>query len=191
MERLGPNADIHAVRDAMARAADSTEDRMGQMTYDNCFTTGSCATRRCSDSAPTAGRSANIARSSAASATRCDARPRGERRPVLTDRMAYLLALPMVAARDRVVMNYAMTGQAPQDWRDALMPRTGRLDRNGNPQRLSLPTYIKDILSDWHDFPNTKKMLVSVRAQAESRGSASRPTSLTTRTFSHQGLQRG
>jgi hypothetical protein len=37
MERLGPNADIHAVRDAMARAADSTEDRMGQMTYDNLF----------------------------------------------------------------------------------------------------------------------------------------------------------
>jgi hypothetical protein len=59
------------------------------------------------------------------------------------------------------VMNYTMTGEAPQDWRDALMPRTGRLDRNGNPQRLSLPTYIKDILSDWHDFPNTKKMLVS------------------------------
>jgi hypothetical protein len=81
--------------------------------------------------------------------------------PVLTDRMAYLLALPMVTGAIGSLMNYAMTGQPPQDWRDAFMPRTGRLDANGNPQRISPPTYVKEWLSDWHDFPNVKKMLTS------------------------------
>jgi hypothetical protein len=41
------------------------------------------------------------------------------------------------------------------------MPRTGKFDANGNPQRISPPTYLKDFLSDWHDAPNLKKMLGS------------------------------
>lgn len=162
MLRLGPNADIHAVRDAMARAADATEDRMGQMTYDNLF-----YNRIIRDSALLGFRAYGwtfgkyrALFGGLADLTGTVSRLKADG-PVLTDRMAYLIALPMVAGAIGSVMNYAMTGQAPQDWRDALMPRTGRLDRNGNPQRLSLPTYIKDILSDWHDFPNTRKMLES------------------------------
>lgn len=162
MERLGPNADIHAVRDAMARAADATEDRMGQMTYDNLF-----YNRMIRDMALlgfraygwTYGKYRSLF-AGAADVIQTPGRIRaGE--PVVTDRMAYLLALPMVAGAIGSVMNYMMTGQAPNDWKDALMPRTGRTDRNGNPQRLSLPTYIKDLLSDWHDFPNPKKMFLS------------------------------
>jgi hypothetical protein len=163
LERLGPEADIHAVRDTMARAADATEDRMGQMTYDNLF-----YNRAVRDSALlgfraygwTYGKYRALA-GGISDVIHTPSRVRGGG-PVLTDRMAYLIALPMVAGGIGSLMNYMMTGEPPQDWRDALMPRTGNLDRQGNPQRLSLPTYIKDILSDWHDFPNTKKMLVSV-----------------------------
>jgi hypothetical protein len=43
------------------------------------------------------------------------------------------------------VLNYAFTGQGPQDLRDAFFPRTGGKDENGNPKRVSLPTYMKDI----------------------------------------------
>jgi hypothetical protein len=162
MDRLGPDADIHDVRGALARAADATEDRMGQMTYDNLFynrivkeaaligfraygwTFGKyrALLGGIGDTIRTPGRIAA-----------------GE--PVLTDRMAYLLALPMVTGAIGSVMNYAMTGQAPQDWRDAFMPRTGKLDANGNPQRISPPTYVKEWLSDWFDFPDLKKMLTS------------------------------
>ena len=162
MERLGPNADIHQVRDAMARAADATEDRMGQMTYDNLF-----YNRTIRDAALLGFRAYGwtfgkyrALFGGLADLTGTVSRLKADG-PVLTDRMAYLIALPMVAGAIGSIMNYAMTGQPPQDWKDALMPRTGKLDRNGNPQRLSLPTYIKDILSDWHDFPNTKKMLES------------------------------
>ena len=75
--------------------------------------------------------------------------------------MAYLLALPMVAGAVGSLLNYAMTGQPPQDLKDVFVPRTGKLDANGNPQRISAPTYLKDFLSDWHDAPNLKKMLGS------------------------------
>jgi hypothetical protein len=162
MERLGPNAEVHTMRDALARAADATEDRMGQLTYDNLF-----YNRAVKDVALVSFRAYGwtygkyrALLGGIADAINTPARIRdGE--PVLTDRIAYLLALPMVAAGIGSMMNYAMTGQAPQDWKDLFMPRTGKFDANGNPQRLSPPTYIKDFLSDWHDAPNLKKMLGS------------------------------
>jgi DNA repair protein RadC len=162
MERLGPNADIYAVCDALARAADSTEDRMGQITYDNLF-----YNRMIRDVALLAFRAygwtfgkyrALVGGISDVVQTPGRVRAGG---PMVSDRMAYLVALPMVVAGIGSLMNYWMTGQPPQDWRDAFMPRTGGLDRHGNPQRLWPPTYIKDFLSDWHDYPNTKKMLGS------------------------------
>lgn len=162
MNRLGPNADLHQVRDMLAQAADSTEDRMGMMTYDNLF-----YNRMVRDAALLGFRSygwtfgkyrALFGGIGDALSTVGRMKEGG---PLLTPRMAYLLALPMVTAGLGSFMNYVMTGEPPKDWKDALMPRTGKLDRNGNPERLSLPTYIKDILSDWHDFPNPKKMLQS------------------------------
>ena len=70
MDRMRPDADIHDVRAALARAADATEDRMGQLTYDNLF-----YNRVVKDAALLGFRAygwttANIARSWAASPTR-------------------------------------------------------------------------------------------------------------------------
>jgi hypothetical protein len=162
MDRLGPNADINAVRDAMARAADATEDRMGQMTYDNLF-----YNRIVKDAALmgfraygwTYGKYRSLL-GGVSDTLRTPARiAKGE--PLLTDRMAYLIALPMMTAAIGSTINYLLTGEPPQDWRDAFMPRTGKFDANGNAQRISPPTYVKDFLSDWHDAPNLKKMLGS------------------------------
>jgi hypothetical protein len=44
------------------------------------------------------------------------------------------------------------TGQPPQNLTDAFFPRTGGLDENGNPKRVSLPTYCKDIYG-WASNP--------------------------------------
>jgi hypothetical protein len=159
MRRLGPNADIHQVRAAMARAADAVEDRMGQMTYDNLF-----YNRAMRDIALLGFRAYGWQygkyRSLGGGIRETLQTPGRIARggEIVTPRMAYLAALPLVAGGIGSVMNYLNTGQAPQDWRDMLTPRTGRLDRNGNPERLSLPTYLKDLMSDWHDVPNLKKM---------------------------------
>lgn len=162
MNRLGPEADIHAVRAALARAADATEDRMGQMTYDNLF-----YNRVVKDAALsgfraygwTLGKYRAILGGIADTIRTSSRIAAGE--PVLTDRMAYLIALPMVTAAVNAAINYGFTGQAPQDWRDLAAPRTGRLDANGNPQRIVSPTYVKEWLSDWHDFPDLKKVATS------------------------------
>lgn len=38
-----------------------------------------------------------------------------------------------------------MTGEGPQDLRDVYMPRTGKINPDGTPERVMLPTYMKDI----------------------------------------------
>jgi hypothetical protein len=67
-------------------------------------------------------------------------------RPVdLTNRAAYVLALPMIHVALGSFLNYVFTGEGPQTLKDAFFPRTGEKDEKGNPQRVSLPTYMKDI----------------------------------------------
>lgn len=162
MDRLGPSADIHEVRGAMARAADAAEDRMGQMVYDNMFynkVVKDAALLGFRSYGWTYGKYRGLVGGIADTVNTPARIARGE--PVLTDRMAYLIALPMVVSAIGATMNYAMTGQTPQDWKDWMMPRTGKTDANGNPQRISPPTYVKDFLSDWIDAPDLKKMLGS------------------------------
>ena len=60
-------------------------------------------------------------------------------------KMDYALALPLVVGSLGALTNYLMTGEAPQDLKDLFAPRTGRLDPNGNPERVWLPSYVKDI----------------------------------------------
>jgi hypothetical protein len=63
----------------------------------------------------------------------------------LTNRAAYILALPMIHAAAGSFLQYVFTGQGPQTIRDAFFPQTGSKDEKGRPQRTSLPTYCKDI----------------------------------------------
>jgi hypothetical protein len=42
------------------------------------------------------------------------------------------------------VMNRLMTGENPKSLKDLYYPRTGGMDEKGNPQRVQLPTYIRD-----------------------------------------------
>ena len=150
LDRLPPGADVHTVRAAMARAADATEDRMGQMTYDNLF-----YNRMAKDLALISFRAYGwqlgkyrhlfgAAADTVASAKRIAA----GKMPELTHRQVYFLALPLVVGAIGGVLHRMFTGQNPDDWKDYLHPATGQLDANGNPKRLSLPSYLKDIESD-------------------------------------------
>jgi hypothetical protein len=68
------------------------------------------------------------------------------KRPVeFTSRMAYTTSLPVLIGFTGGIMNYLMTGEPPQELTDYYFPRTGQLDEYGHPQRISLPSYMKDI----------------------------------------------
>jgi len=149
LERLGPNASLDDTREAMRKAWDSVDNRMGQVVYDNLF-----YNRAIKDLALLSFRAygwqlgkyregfgavADAARAAGAVA-------KGER-PELSHRMAYAASLPVMVGLIGGTLNYLMTGQRPQDWRDYFMPRTGQKDVNGNAARLNLPSYMKDVLA--------------------------------------------
>jgi hypothetical protein len=151
MDRLPPGADVHAVRAAMARAADATEDRMGQMTYDNLF-----YNRVAKDLALITFRAygwqlgkyrhlIGAARDTAANVKQIAS----GQMPNLTHRQLYFLALPLVVGAVGGVLHKLFTGQNPQSAMDYFHPSTGQQDANGNPKRLSLPSYMKDLEADF------------------------------------------
>ena len=68
----------------------------------------------------------------------------------MTDRMAYTAALPMTTALYGAIITYLFTGEGPQEIKDYFFPKTGRDTREGFPERLSLPTYMKDVVEYYH-----------------------------------------
>lgn len=67
------------------------------------------------------------------------------KKPVMTDKMAYTISLLVVTGLINGVMTKLLTGENPKDGMDLLAFRTGRTDEQGNPERMLLPTYAKDI----------------------------------------------
>jgi len=70
--------------------------------------------------------------------------------PTMTHKMAYVAALPIVAGVWGATLQYLMTGERPKELKDYFFPRTGRLTKDGYPERLSPPTYMKDMAEYYH-----------------------------------------
>lgn len=60
-------------------------------------------------------------------------------------RTAYVMALPIIAGLYGSIYQYLATGKLPEEPRDYWFPKNGGIDKNGQPARVSLPTYMKDI----------------------------------------------
>jgi hypothetical protein len=142
-----PNA-THAELVAKARKIwDSADNRMGQLVYDNLFWNKmtkdlAMATVR------SVGWNLGTFREILGGAVDLAKAPvdlaRGKK-PQLTTRAAYVMALPLVHAMTGAILNYLFTGEAPKDLKDYFFPRTGGVDEQGRPSRISLPTYMKDV----------------------------------------------
>ena len=144
---LNPNMTPDEITAKAQTAWDSVDNRMGQLVYDNLFwhrytkDMAMAATRSLGWNLGTVrevgGGIADAAKYAGKKATGAG----GE----YTHRMAYVMALPMVAGLGGAIYQYLRTGQGPQEPKDYFFPRTGGIDRNGDPARVSLPTYMKDI----------------------------------------------
>jgi hypothetical protein len=143
-----PNMTHEQMRNAMAKIWNSIENRMGQLTYDNLFwnnvlkdvTMASVRSvgwnlgtfREIGGGTYDTGKAlADIARGKS---------------PEITYRMSYVAALPIVTGIMGGLIQYMYTGKGPQEIKDLYFPQTGLLDANGKPQRISLPSYMKDIV---------------------------------------------
>ena len=172
MDRMGPGASLDQVRAGMARAADATEDRMGQMTYDNLFYNKMVKDlallgfraygwqlgkyRHLLGAAGDAGALVRNATEKLAAAAA--GRPSTTPPLQITNRMLYPIALAMVAGGAGALTQMILAGKRPETLQDYMFPQNGQTDADGRPQRLMLPTYMKDLASDWKDFPDLQKM---------------------------------
>lgn len=156
--RRNPDATQEQLADAMTKAWDSVDNRMGQLVYDNLFwsklqkdlafiTTrsvgwnlgsvreiGGGIVDLAAQGARTAKGIANVARG----------KPFGIP-PELTNRMAYTIAMPIITAMFGALVTYLMTGQGPQELLDLFYPPTGQGDRT------TMPGYIKDVMAFKND----------------------------------------
>lgn len=155
MHRMGWGAAVDDVRAGMARAADATEDRMGQMTYDNLF-----YNKAVKDVALLGFRAYGwqLGKYRHLYGAASDAVKLVTGQGGVTNRMLYPVALTMVAATAGAIVHRLLTGTNPQTLQDYLLPQNGQVGQDGRPQRLMIPTYLKDLQSDWKDFPNYQKM---------------------------------
>lgn len=71
--------------------------------------------------------------------------------PDVTTRMAYIVALAVVAGLIGGVTHYLATGERPKELKDYFFPRRGAKGTDGYEKRISYPSYVKDVVHYAHD----------------------------------------
>jgi len=137
------------LRRELQKAWDSIDNRFGQLTYSNLFWN-----KAAKDLSLIAVRAPgwNIGTIRELGGGMLDltqqmGRAVAENKFQLTHRMAYSVALPITAGYIGALVNYGLTGQLPQELKDYYYPRDGTFDSNNNPNRIQLPSYIRDLMS--------------------------------------------
>ena len=148
-----PNATVAEKREGLGKAWDSVDNRMGQLVYDNVFWNhalkdGLMATVR------SVGWNLGTFRELGGGVLDIKDLARDKQ---FSDRTAYVVALPLVAAIYGAITQYAYTGQGPDSIKDCFFPRTGKIRPDGSEDRVSLPTYMKDVFAYGEDASNFAK----------------------------------
>lgn len=65
-------------------------------------------------------------------------------------RIPYIIAMTFTTALIGAIVTYLFTGQGPQEVKDYFFPPTGGKTKYGTPQRVSLPSYAKDVYEYAH-----------------------------------------
>lgn len=137
------------LRSAMGKTWDSVDNRLGEMVYDNLFWNKSFK-----DLAMASVRSVgwNLGTFRELGGGLMDTGKavgllaRGKKAE-LTHRMAYTVAMPIVTGLVGGMIHYLLNGKKPEELKDYFFPRTGRQDKEGHDIRLTLPSYMKDVLA--------------------------------------------
>lgn len=141
-----PNMSHEELRSIAQKAWDSVDNRMGQLVYDNLFWN-----RTFKDLLMASVRSVgwNLGTIREVGGGIGDLGQLGKgpkgRGANLSYRTAYLAALPIIAGTLGAIYQYLRTGKGPQELKDYYFPRTGAMDENGDPVRVSIPSYMKDL----------------------------------------------
>lgn len=147
LERLGPGATPEQVRLALGKAWDSIDNRFGQLVYDN-LAWHRIVKDLAQASVRTVGWNVGDIREMGGGALDALKAAKGipsARRFEISHRLSYLLALPVVIGLYGAITNWLLSGEAPQELRDYYYPR------DGEGGRVSMPSYVKEVISAGHD----------------------------------------
>lgn len=148
-----PNMTLQEKRERLGKLWDSVDNRMGELVYDNVFWN---KTLKDALMATTRSVGWNLGTFREIGGGVKDLKDAISEKS-LSDRSAYLFALPFVAAVMGAIIQYLYTGESPRDMKDSFFPRTGKMRPDGSEDRLSLPSYIKDIYEYGHDISGWAK----------------------------------
>lgn len=146
MER-NPHMSHEQMRGVAQRAWDSVDNRMGQVVYDNLFwnrTTKDLAMASVRSLGWNLGTIRELGGGTKDVIGNINDLIHGKGTK-MSYRTAYVMALPIVTGLYGAIYQYLHTGQGPQELKDYFFPKNGAIDNKGQPARVSLPTYMKDI----------------------------------------------
>jgi hypothetical protein len=148
LSKLPEDATVEQRQRVLQDAWDSIDNRFGQLVYDNLFWN-----RTAKDLSMAAVRSVgwNLGTARELGGAPIDLAKTllGKNQPgqAFSHKMAYALALPTTVGLLGALTQYALTGQKPEELKDYFYPKTGGKRPDGSDDRVSLPSYMKDVYS--------------------------------------------
>jgi hypothetical protein len=144
-ERIGHKPTVPEMRQAYGKIWDSIDNRMGQMVYDNLFWNRTLKDVGLASVRSLGWNLGTLRELGGGVKDVLDIKASREGGIQISPRTAYVVALPAVVAMYGAMYQYTKTGKGPQELRDYFFPKTGRKTPDGRDERISLPSYIKDI----------------------------------------------
>lgn len=148
--RRNPGADAEDVAKAMQAIWRSVDNRLGEMVYDNKFWDRTFKDALHLDIRAVGWNFGTIEEIGGAPHDVLRLVDQGIRTGKITaddvgHKIPYVLGLMFTTALMGAITTYLMTGKGPDELKDYIFPKTGRLLPDGSAERISLPSYAKDI----------------------------------------------
>jgi len=156
--RRNPNQDPVEFAKAMQLIWNSVDNRLGEMVYDNVFwnrTFKDCLHFSIRAVGWNLGTIREIGGAPVDTVKLLDwaagkARLTGEKETrsfgdAFGHKIAYVAAMTATTMLLGAMLTYLFTGKGPQDDKDYFFPPTGRKTKYGTPERISMPSYVKDV----------------------------------------------
>lgn len=162
---LPPEATLAERRDALGKSWDSVDNRMGQVVYDNLFWNKTFKDLSMA-SVRSVGWNLGTIRELGGGigdilGVGKDVLTGKAAEAEMTHRAAYVAALPLTVGFYGAVYQYLRTGEGPSELKDYFFPKTGEVDADGNPERVQIASYMKDLFAYAGDPWSTVKHKVS------------------------------
>ena len=148
MTRMPKDATRDQFREVMGGVTDSVDNRLGQMIYDNRFWNKVAkdlmhgGIRSVGWNVGTLGLIGGGIKDLLVAPVKI---VRGQQ--FMTRNLAYVTALPIVMGLAGAIIHKLSTGKDPEGWKDYYAPQTGGTDPAGNPERIQLASYMKDMIA--------------------------------------------